>query len=335
MYANELDAPAPLSSGPLHWRETTRPEPGPGQLLMQVVACGVCRSNLHMIEGDWVDGGVPAISPIVPGHEVTGRVVALGEGVTDFSPGDAVGVQPLWWSCEECEYCTSGREYLCHRRVITGEHVNGGYAQFMVANAAHTYRIPEGLDLVDAAPLFCPGITAYGMVDKIDVGPGDTVAIFGLGGVGHMAVQFAALTGADVVAVGRNQDHLAVAAELGATRTVDSTVPDALRGITDTADAVLTFADSDTVTEQALRTLRWGGTLVTAVPLTLTDFPFNQGQVIKASILGNREQMRTVLRLAAEGRIRTVTERFAMSEAATALDLLARGHLHSRAVLHN
>lgn len=150
-----------------------------------------------------------------------------------------------------------------------------------------------------------------------------------------MAVQFAALTGADVVAVGRNQDHLAVAAELGATRTVDSTDPDALRGITDTADAVLTFADSDTVTEQAWRTLRWGGTLVTAVPLTLTDFPFNQGQVIKASILGNREQMRTVLRLAAEGRIRTVTERFAMSEAATALDLLAQGHLRSRAVLHN
>src|SRR5262249_47767989 len=152
--------------------------------------CGVCRSNLHMIEGDWVDGGVPAISPIVPGHEVTGVVAALGGGVDGFAEGDRVGVQPLWWTCEECEFCTSGREQLCHRRVITGEHVDGGYAEYMTANAAHAYPIPDALDLVEAAPLFCPGITAYGAVGHLDVGPGDTVAVFGLGGVGHMAVQF-------------------------------------------------------------------------------------------------------------------------------------------------
>ncbi|QGF24078.1 alcohol dehydrogenase catalytic domain-containing protein [Raineyella fluvialis] len=327
--------PGPISAHPLHWRETSLLAPGPGQLLLEVVACGVCRSNLHMIEGDWAADGVPAINPIIPGHEVTGRVAALGEGVTGFALGDPVGVQPLWWTCEECEYCTSGREYLCHQRVITGEHVHGGYGQYMVATAAHTYPIPAGLDLIDAAPLFCPGITAFGVVDKLDVGPGDTVAVFGLGGVGHMAVQFALLTGADVVAVGRTKEHLVVARELGATRTVDSTDPAALEQIADSADAVLTFADSDAVTAQALRTLKWGGTLVTAVPLNLPSFPFNQGQVIKASILGNREQMRTVLQLAAEGKVRTVTERFAMSEAATALELLAQGKLRSRAVLHN
>lgn len=335
MYANALDTPAPIATHPLQWRETTRPDPGPGQLLIEVVACGVCRSNLHMIEGDWADDGIPAIHPIVPGHEVTGHVAALGDGVTEFALGDSVGVQPLWWTCEECEYCTSGREYLCHRRVITGEHVDGGYGQFMLATAAHTYAVPAGLDLIDAAPLFCPGITAYGVVDKLDVGPGDTVAVFGLGGVGHMAVQFARLTGADVIAVGRTPEHLAVALDLGATRGVDSTDPDALAAIAGTAQAVLTFADSDAVTAQALQTLAWGGTLVTAVPLNLTGFPFNQGQTIKASILGSRDQMRTVLRLAAEGKIRTVTERFPMSEADRALDLLSRGALRSRAVLHN
>jgi propanol-preferring alcohol dehydrogenase len=288
-----------------------------------------------MIEGDWVDGGVPAISPIVPGHEATGRVVEVGDGVEGFAVGDPVGVQPLWWACGECEFCTSGREQLCHRRIITGEHVNGGYAEYMLAFADYTYLIPEGLDLVDAAPLFCPGITAYGVVDKIDVGPGDVVAVFGLGGVGHMAVQMAVLTGAEVVAVGRTPAHLAVARELGAARTVDSTDNDALEAIAGTADAVLTFAGSDEVTAQAMRTLKWGGTLVNAVPINVEDFHFNKGQTIKGSILGNREQMRAVLRLAAEGKIRTVVERFAMADAQDALTRLANGALPSRAVLYN
>ncbi|WP_133753926.1 alcohol dehydrogenase catalytic domain-containing protein [Naumannella halotolerans] len=333
MYANQLDSPAPLADRPLHWRETERPVPAAGQLLIKVIACGVCRSNLHMIEGDWVDGGVPAISPIVPGHEVTGTVVELAEDVTGFELGQTVGVQPLWWTCEECEFCTSGREMLCHQRKITGEHVDGGYGEYMLATAAHTYALPDGLDPVDAAPLFCPGITAFGVVDKLDLGPGDVVAVFGLGGVGHMAVQFAALTGAEVVGVGRNRDHLAVAVELGASRTVDSTDADALAEIAGTADAVLNFAPVDTVTEQALATLKWGGTLVSAVPVTVTDFPFNTEQTIRGSVLGNREQMQEVLRLAAEGKVRTVTERFPLDRATEALDRLAAGTLRSRAVL--
>ncbi|WP_353354878.1 alcohol dehydrogenase catalytic domain-containing protein [Intrasporangium sp. DVR] len=335
MHANQLLTPAPLVDNPLRWAETDRPEPGPGQILMEVVACGVCRSNLHMIEGDWVDGGVPAISPIVPGHEVTGRVAALGEGVTEFAVGDPVGVQPLWWTCEECEFCTTGREQLCHQRIITGEHVDGGYGQFMLAHAAHTYAVPEALDLVEAAPLFCPGITAYGAVDKLDVGPGSVVAVFGLGGVGHMAVQMAVLTGAEVVAVGRTQAHLDVALELGAARSVDSTDPDAMAAIAGTADAVLTFAGSDAVTAQALQTLKWGGTLVNGVPIKLDEFHFNTGQTIKGSLLGNRDQMRTVLQLAAEGKIRTVVERFSMEQAEQALERLAAGSLRSRAVLVN
>ena len=334
MHANRLFTPAPLSERPRVWGEAHRPEPGPGQLLVEVAGCGVCRSNLHTIEGDWLPD-VPAISPIVPGHEVTGRVAVVGEGVTGFAVGDPVGVQPLWWACGECEFCTSGRESICPRRVITGEHVDGGYAEFMLSNAAYTYRIPANLDLIDAAPLFCPGITAYGVVDKIDVGPGDVVAVFGLGGVGHMAVQMAALTGAEVVAVGRTPEHLEVARELGAARTVDSRDPDALEAIAESADAVLTFAGADEVTAQAMRTLKWGGTLVNAVPINVREFHFNKGQTIKGSILGNRDQMREVLRLASEGKIRTVVERFPMAEAEEALARLAAGGLRSRAVVYN
>lgn len=335
MLANELDRPAPLAERPLTWRETATPVPGPGQLLVEVAGCGVCRSNLHMIEGDWVDGGVPAISPIVPGHEVTGRVAALGEGVDGFAVGDPVGVQPIWWTCEECEYCTSDREQLCPRRVVTGEHVNGGYGEFMLSNAAHTYHVPENLDLVDAAPLFCPGITGFGAVSKLDIGPGQRVGVFGLGGVGHLALQFAVLTGAHVVAVARSAEHREVALELGAAEVVDASAPDADALLANTLDAALTFAPSDEVTALALRALKWGGTLVTGVPLTIPSFHFNTGQVIKASILGSRRQMNEVLRLASEGKVRTVVDRFPMEDAAEALDLLAEGRLRSRAVLHN
>ncbi len=333
MRANLLDTPAPLAERPLEWRETDTPAPGPGQLLIAVAGCGVCRSNLHMIEGDWVDGGVPAQSPIVPGHEVTGRVAALGEGVTEFAVGDPVGVQPLWWTCEECEFCTSGREQLCHRRIITGEHVDGGFAEFMVSHAAHTYHVPASLDLVDAAPLFCPGITGYGAVSKLEVGPGQRVGVFGLGGVGHLALQFAVLTGADVVAVARSAEHRRVALELGAVEAIDASAVDAGEILEDSLDAALTFAPSDEVTAQALRALKWGGTLVTGVPLSVASFPFNKAQVIKASILGSRADMRDVLRMAAEGKIRTVVDRYPMRDAAEALDLLAAGRLASRAVL--
>lgn len=336
MRANELDDPAPIATGPVTWRETDRPSPGEGQLLLEVIACGVCRSNLHMIEGDWVKDGVPAFTPIVPGHEVTGRVAEIGAGVDDFAVGDVVGVQPLWWTCEQCEYCASGRENLCPDRKITGEHVHGGYAEFMLSTAAHTYALPEGLDPIDAAPLFCPGVTAFGAVDKLDVGPGQTIAIFGLGGVGHMAVQFAALTGAEVVAVGRSEEHRRVALDLGADRAVDSTDPDALAALADTAHAVLNFAPSDEVTRQAMTTLRAGGTLVSATPVTLDSYPlFGKEQIVRGSVVGNREQMRRVLELAAEGKVRSVVERFTMPRAADALQRLADGSLGSRAVLWN
>jgi propanol-preferring alcohol dehydrogenase len=161
------------------------------------------------------------------------------------------------------------------------------------------------------------------------------VGVFGLGGVGHMAVQFARLTGATVVAVGRGADHLRIARELGASRVVDSTAEDPGTVLADSLDAAVTFAPSQTVTAQALQALAWGGTLVAGVPLTVEEFPFNKAQTIKASILGNRAQMNEVLALAAAGTIRTVVDRYAMPQAIDVLGLLAEGKLRSRAVLEN
>jgi propanol-preferring alcohol dehydrogenase len=341
MKAMRLGAVGPLTTGRIVWSDIDAPEPGPGQVLIKVVACGVCRSNLHMIEGDWAENGVPGRVPITPGHEVTGHVVSLGPALDDAAPvslqiGDAVGVQPLWWTCERCEFCTSNREELCPERVITGEHVDGGYAEFVIATAAHTYRVPDGLALADAAPLFCPGITAFGAVSKLDLGPGKRVAVFGIGGVGHMAIQFAGLTGAEVIGVSRSAAHLDVADELGA-EVIDSSTVDPVAALSAGVglDAAIVFAPSKTAVAQAIAAVKPGGTVVIGVIADIDQFSFATGKTVIASILGNRAQMREVLRLAAEGKVRTVVESYPMSDAVAVLGKLAAGDIRARAVLVN
>ena len=331
--AIQLDHPASLSSKPLAWRRVETPDPLPGQLRIKVAACGVCRSNLHIIEGDWAGGGLPSISPIVPGHEVTGIVDAVGEGVTDFAVGDRVGVQPLWNTCERCEYCLTGREQLCLQRVITGEMVDGGYAEYMISTAAHTYRVPDELDLVAAAPLFCPGITAYAAISALRLQPGQRLAVFGLGGVGHMAVQFARAAGAEVTAVARSAGHLDVARELGAEHLVDASTVDPGEKLAGTMDAAVVFAPADAVAQQALASVKRGGTVVTGVIASFGTITFAEGKTIIESILGSRAQMREVLELAARGVVRTVVDTFPLQDAQDVLTLLADRKLRSRAVL--
>ncbi|MEJ1922746.1 alcohol dehydrogenase catalytic domain-containing protein [Microbacterium sp. KHB019] len=332
-HAIVLAEPAPLAEVSLDWREVETPEPSEGQLRIRVAGCGVCRSNLHMIEGDWVGGGLPAFTPIVPGHEVTGIVDAVGAGVEGFQVGDRVGTQPLWWTCEECEHCLGGREQYCARRITAGERVDGGYAEYMLSTAAHTYRVPPELDLVAAAPLFCPGITAYTAVSSLGLRRGERVAVFGLGGVGHMAVQFAALAGAEVTAVARNPSHLEAAGELGATTLVDVTDDDAVAALRGTMDAAVLFAPSDAVARTARASVRLGGRIVSGVNADFGTIRFAEGKSYSGSLLGSRAAMHEVLALAAAGRIRTVVEEFPLREAREALDRLARGEIRSRGVL--
>ncbi len=334
MQAVVLTAPGPLARGPVSLAHVDDPAPGPGQIVMEVSACGVCRSNLHMIEGDWVPYGVPAFTPIVPGHEVVGRVAEVGDGVDWPHVGDRVGVQPLWSTCGHCAYCLTGRDQLCQDKQITGETVHGGYAPYMLATAAHAHPVPDGIDDVEAAPLFCPGITAYNAVSKLALSPGSTVAVFGVGGVGHMVIQLALLAGADVHAVARAREHLDLAAELGA-HPVDAHAgdPAAALAALGSMDAAVVFAPSDEAVRQAIAAIKPGGTVVLGVHARIEELPFADEKRVVGSVIGSRHQMREVLALAAAGKIRAHCDAYPLEEAAEVLGRLERGEVRARAVL--
>jgi propanol-preferring alcohol dehydrogenase len=334
MRAAVLHRPAPLEEGPVTLVDRPEPSPGPGQIVMEVAACGVCRSNLHMVEGDWVGHGVPSFTPIVPGHEVVGRVVEIGDGVDWLRPGDRVGVQPLWSSCGHCAYCLSGREQLCRSKEITGESVDGGYAERMLAVAAHVHPVPEALDDAEAAPLFCPGITAYNAVSKLALHPGQSMAVFGVGGVGHMAIQLARLAGAEVFGIARTRQHLELAESLGATAVDDSNgralaTLQAVGGV----DAAVVFAPSDKAVADAVAAVRPGGAVVLGVHADVGAVPFYDEKRVLGSVIGSRQQMRDVLALAAAGKLRAEVEAFPLDAAADVLGRLKRGEVRARAVL--
>jgi len=329
-----LDAPGPLDSGVVRLADVADPRPGPGQIVVEVAACGVCRSNLHMIEGDWVRYGVPAFTPIIPGHEVVGRVAEVGSEVQWPRPGARVGVQPLWSTCGHCEFCLTGRDQLCQSKHITGETVHGGYAPYMLATAAHAHLVPDELDDVEAAPLFCPGVTGYNAVSKARLHPGATMAVFGVGGVGHMVIQFALLTGATVYAVARAPEHLDLAEELGA-RPVDSTRGDAAATLRADGgvDAAVVFAPLDEVLRQAVEAVKPGGTVVLGVHAQVGPLPFADEKRVVGSVIGSRQQMREVLALAAAGKVRAHCDAYPLEAAAEALGRLKRGEVRARAVL--
>ena len=334
MRAMTLDAPATLECDPLHLRERDIPAPAAGQVLVRVHAVGVCRSNLHLIEGEWVDRHVPAMLPIVPGHEVVGHVAALGAGVSQFAPGERVGVQPLWSTCGCCARCLSGCEQLCPDKQITGESVDGGYADYVLATAAHLYRLPDDLEDASAAPLFCPGVTAYGALEKAELVPGCTVAVFGVGGVGHLVIQLARLAGAEVTAVARTRRHLELAEALGAAVILDATRTDvgahfAARG---GVDAAIVFAPSSAVATQAVAALRPRGIAVLGVDAQLDQVLRDEKRVV-STVIGTRVQMRAVLALAAAGKLHVTCETYPLEEASVALARLKANDLVARAVL--
>jgi propanol-preferring alcohol dehydrogenase len=335
MKAILLKTPAPLERTPLSYGDAPDPRPARGQILIRIGACGVCRSNLHMIEGDWVAMGVPAKSPIVPGHEVVGRVVAVGEGVEGLAAGQRVGVQPLWSTCERCEYCVTGREQLCQKKQITGETVDGGYAELLLASERHVYPVPDSISDAEAAPLFCPGITAFGAVSKARLAPGRTLALFGFGGVGHMVQQLAQLAGADVTVIARSAAHLKLAHELGAARALDAgrvDVDDELRRA-GRVDAAIVFAPSTKLLAQAIAGIKPGGIVVVGAFAEIGELPFVDEKTVVGSLLGSRQQMRELLGLAGAGKVRAVVETLPLERAPEALARLKRGEVEARLVL--
>jgi propanol-preferring alcohol dehydrogenase len=325
----------PIEKNPLSMEDVPTPSVHEKQILIEIRACGVCRSNLHMIEGDWVWLGVPAKSPIIPGHEIAGKVAVTGDNVTAFKKGDRVGVQPLWSSCGTCEYCLSGVEHLCASKHVTGETVDGGYAEYLVADPNYVYRLPDNLNDSEAAPLFCPGITAYGAVTKAELAPGKTVAVFGIGGVGHMVIQLARLYGAEVIAVSRSTKHLRVADELGASAVVDASKgdPAELLERIGSVDSSIVFAPSNQAAQLAIRATKPRGTVVIGVWAELGQLPFVEEKRIVGSVMGSRQEMMEVLRLAGAGKIKAVYEEFKLEQVEEVLMMLKRSEIRARAVL--
>lgn len=335
MKAVLLRRPGPIEQDPLSVEEVPIPVIGRRQVLVKVGACGVCRSNLHMIEGDWVAMGVPAKSPIVPGHEIAGRVAKCGEDVDTFKEGDRVGIQPIWSTCGRCEFCLTGRENICRSKQITGETVDGGFAEYMAAEADHVYHLPDNLKDSEAAPLFCPGITAYGAVKKAELGPGKRVAVFGVGGVGHMVIEFARLHGADVIAVSRSSRGLGLAKELGATEVVDLSKggrEDWLQKI-GPVDSSIVFAPSTELAQLAVRATKPGGVTVVGVFVELGTLPFVDEKKVVGSVVGSRQDVTEVLRLASDRKIKPLYEEFKLEKANEVLQMLKTGRIRARAVL--
>ncbi|SCL29454.1 alcohol dehydrogenase AdhP [Micromonospora inyonensis] len=323
---------------PLELRELPVPEPGPGEILVRIEASGLCHTDIHAARGDWP---VKPNPPFVPGHEGVGLVERVGEGVTEHAVGDRVALPWLGWACGSCEYCVTGWETLCEAQRNTGYAIDGAHAEYAVASARYAVRVPDGVDPVEAAPLTCAGVTTYKAVKVAGVRPGDRVAIFGIGGLGHLAQQYAQLFGGETVAVDVTDDKLALATSLGATHTVDAAGTDPVAAITALGgvDVAIVLAASPTVIEQARRCLRRGGRLVlVSLPkendITLPVFEtVLKGITVIGSIVGTRADLAEVFRLHAAGRTRVVLETRKLDEINDAIEDVLAGRVAARLVL--
>jgi propanol-preferring alcohol dehydrogenase len=320
--------------------EVPRPVPGPDDVLIEVEVCGVCHSDLHVAEGDQPALKGATKANLIPGHEVVGRVVERGANVTHLALGDRVGVAWNFSTCGICEACREGMENLCRKAVITGVMVDGGYADYMVARASHALPIPENLSSEEAAPLFCAGLTVYRALKRAGVSAGQKVAIFGVGGLGHLAVQIARAWGAEVIALDLDPAKLALAKELGAAQTLNAGSADdikALRKAGGVHVAVVTSA-AKAAYDTALKCLRPDGVLsVVGLPSEPLSFPALtlvgiEARIIASSV-GTRDDMRAVLQMAAAGQLRCITETQPLADVNAVFERMRRGQISGRVVL--
>lgn len=324
---------------PLTIEQRPIPTPGPGEILVRVVASGVCHTDLHAANGDWP---VKPTLPFVPGHEVAGHVAALGAGVTGFREGDPVGVAWLHDACGACEYCETGWETLCEHQHNTGYSVDGGYAEYVIASAPYVGRLPAHADLFAMAPILCAGVTTYKGLRETEARPGEWVAISGVGGLGHVAVQYAKAMGFHVVAIDVAADKLALASALGADAVVNACNEDAseaVRRITGGgAHGVLVTAPSPPAFAQAIAMARRRGT-VALIGLPPGDFPTPIFDVvlkritIRGSIVGGRRDLDEAIAIAADGAIRTTITKRPLEQINEVFRDLAAGTIEGRVVL--
>jgi alcohol dehydrogenase, propanol-preferring len=329
---------------PLVIEEVSTPAPGPGQLLIKVAACGVCHSDLHLALGEWDLLRPITKLPLILGHEVAGTVEGVGEDVTGFDIGDRVGVPWLHYTCGECEFCSTGRETLCLKQQVTGCTVDGGFAEFVRANASHTAKLPAELSFEEAAPLLCAGLTVHNAMKISGVGAGQTIAIFGIGGLGHLAIQLAKARGAQVIGVDIADDKLELARECGADTIVNGATTQAYKEIKKIsgggAHVAMVTSASRAAYETALRSLRRGGTLAVVGmapdPISVSTVSLVSGEYkIVAAAVGTREDLHEVLQIAAEGKVRCKIETRGLAEVNGVMTEMKEGRLVGRVVLRS
>jgi propanol-preferring alcohol dehydrogenase len=324
---------------PLAIEEVSVPKPGPGEVLVKIVATGVCHTDLHAADGDWPVKPVP---PFIPGHEGAGIVVAVGAGVTQWKEGDRVGIAWLHDACGSCEYCYTGWETLCEKQHNSGYSVNGSFAEYAIGSAAYVGRLPANVDFVAMAPILCAGVTTYKGIKETEARPGEWIAISGIGGLGHIAIQYAKAMGLHVVALDVTEEKLSLARSVGAELAIDAKAPDAaaqvIRGTEGGAHGVLVTAVSPPAFAQALQLVRRKGT-ISLVALPPGDFATPIFDVVlkrimlRGSIVGSREDLAEAIDFAAEGKVKAHIHQRRLEEINQVFADLKDGKVDGRIVL--
>jgi alcohol dehydrogenase, propanol-preferring len=325
---------------PLLLEEVERPVPAPDEVVIEVEACGACHSDLHIVDGDWTQLSGIVKRPLIPGHEIVGTVAELGSDVRDLRVGDRVGVPWIHWSCGECEFCRSGCENLCVKQKITGVTVDGGYAEFVKAPASHALKLPDHLSAVEAAPLFCAGVTVYRALKQAGPLSSKRLAVFGIGGLGHLAVQLARAFGAEVTAIDVSEAKLELAKQCGAETLLNASATEVTKHVRRQGGVHIALVSSaaKSAYEVAFQCVRPTGTLlVVGLPAESICFPpilMSAREIrIQACAVGTRQDLREVLGLAAEGRLRCQAASRPLSEVNEVFAQLREGKVIGRMVL--
>jgi len=325
---------------PLAIEEVARPVPGPNDVLIEVEACGVCHSDLHLADGDWKQFAGIVKKPLILGHEIAGRVVEKGAGVQNLRIGDRVGVPWIHWTCGGCEFCREGNENLCSKQMITGATVDGGYAEFVKAPASHATKIPTNLSPKEVAPLFCAGVTVYRALKQSKILSGQRLAVFGVGGLGHLAIQIGRSLGAEVTAIDISDEKLALARSLGASTALNAASSNVVKELLGTGGAHVAIVTSaaKAAYEMAFYGLRPSGTLlVVGLPAEDVGFPpimMAAKEVhIRATAVGTRKDLEEVLAMAASGKVRCQVTSRPLAQANEVLEELRQGRISGRVVL--
>lgn len=322
----------------LEIKDVPVPTLGYGEILVKIKACGVCHTDLHAAHGDWP---VKPKLPLIPGHEGVGIIEEIAEGVTSLKVGDRVGIPWLYSACGECEYCLTGRETLCPDQLNSGYSIDGAYADYCKAPAQYVVKIPDHLDFAEVSPIFCAGVTTYKALKISDAKPGDWVAIYGIGGLGHVALQYAKAMGFNVIAVDIQDDKLQLASELGADLTINGFNVDPVQEIKDKVggvQAAVSVAVTKKAFEQAYGSVKRGGTLVVVglpndeLPIPIFDTVLN-GVTVKGSIVGTRKDLQEAIDFAARGLVRTNIETQPLDSINDVFNRMEKGQINGRVVL--